>query len=226
MDLQTNVSAEEPLEVTIIREHYSEAILGVNRFRGDTRIMVVRDRIVDICRLMRDHTQLQFNFFSECLGVDYLDTFDDHRFEVVYNLCSVIYEKDGVRHGTGRRVFLKVPVPEENPTVPSVITVYPGANFPEREIFDMFGIRFEGHPDLRRLLMSDDWVGHPQRKDYPLGGERVRFPEGRFGPAVGEVMVAHPGESYSGKTGDTQGELYGRTRPTSVANKSGEQPKG
>jgi NADH-quinone oxidoreductase subunit C len=116
----------------------------------------------------------------------------------------------GIQFGHNRRIFLKVPVPEEDPVVPSVIGVYLGANFPEREIYDMFGITFSGHPDLRRLLMSDDWVGHPLRKDYPLGGERVRFPGGRFGPSVGEVPVQHPGESFTGKTGDAQGETYRR----------------
>ena len=203
---------DEPIEVRKIEENYPDALLEVDTFRGDTRILVRREFIVDVCRLMRDDPELQHNFFGECLGVDYLDKFEDHRFEVVYNLSSVVYEKNGQKFGTGRRIFLKVPVPEDNAVVPSVVSVYPGANFPEREIFDMFGVRFEGHPDLRRILMSDDWVGHPQRKDYPLGGERVRFPGDKFGPSVGEVPVQHPGESYYGKTGDTQGEHYKRTR--------------
>jgi NADH-quinone oxidoreductase subunit C len=212
LDQAKTASAAEQLEVRKIEEQFPDAVLGVNTFRGDTRILVRREFIVDICRLMRDDPDLQFNFFGECLGVDYLDKYDDHRYEVVYNLSSVVYQKDGKQFGTGRRIFLKVPVPEDDAIVPSVVTVYPGANFPEREIWDMFGVRFEGHPDLRRILMSDDWVGHPQRKDYPLGGERVRFPGDRFGPSVGEVPVMHPGESYYGKTGDTQGEHYTRTR--------------
>jgi NADH-quinone oxidoreductase subunit C len=205
-------NTEERLEVRKIREHFPDAVLEVNTFRGDTRILVKREQIVDICRLMRDDPDLQYNFFSECLGVDYLDFREDYRFEVVYNLYSLPYEQKGVSYGKNHRIFLKVPVPEEDPVVPSVVSVYPGANFPEREVYDMFGVRFSGHPDLRRILMSDDWVGHPQRKDYPLGGERVQFPGGKYGPAVGEVAVQHPGESFYGKTGDTQGEHYARMR--------------
>ena len=238
MDLehpQATVPAE-PLEVRKIEEQYPDAVLSVNVFRGDARISVRREFIVDVCRLMRDDAELQHNFFGECLGVDYLDKHDDYRYEVVYNLSSVVYEKDGKKFGTGRRIFLKVPVPEDDAVVPSIVSIYPGANFPEREIFDMFGVRFEGHPDLRRILMSDDWVGHPQRKDYPLGGERVRFPGDKFGPAVGEVPVMHPGESYYGKTGDTQGEHYTRTRTSTPdrgpgtdlppARTPGEKPEG
>lgn len=198
----------ERLEITRIRSAFPDAILGINEFRGDTRIMIARDYIVEVCRLMRDDPELQYHYFSECFGVDYLDKFDDHRFEVVYNLYSLPYTKNGVKIGTNQRIFLKVPVPEDDPIVPSICGVYIGANFPEREIFDMFGVRFSGHPDLRRILMSEDWVGHPQRKDFPLGGERIRFTEGKFGPTIGEVQVQHPGESYYGKTGDVQGERF------------------
>ncbi len=212
-DLPQDAAATgERLEVRKIREQFPEALISVDLFRGDTRILVNREFIVDICRMMRDDPDLQYNFFSECLGVDYMDYREDYRFEVVYNLYSVQYKKDGLLVGKNHRIFLKVPVPEEDAVVPSVISIYPGAGFPEREIYDMFGIRFEGHPDLRRILMSDDWVGHPQRKDYPLGGERVRFPGDKFGPAVGEVPVQHPGESFYGKTGDSQGEHYGKIR--------------
>lgn len=208
----TETESDVRLEVRKIHERFPDAILDVNTFRGDTRILIRREDIVEVCRFLRDDPELQYNFFSECLGVDYLDRKPDYRFEVVYNLYSVQYVKEGVPVGTGQRIFLKVPVPEEDPYVPSVTGVYPGANFPEREIFDMFGVRFTGHPDMRRILMSDDWVGYPQRKDYPLGGERVQFPGGKFGPAVAEPPVQHPGESYSGRTGDTQGEPYRQLR--------------
>ncbi len=211
-EIPETVTATERIEITKIREAFPDALIGAETFRGDTRILVKREAIVDICRMLRDDPDLQYNFFSECLGVDYLDYREDYRYEVVYNLFSLPYEKNGVRYGHNRRVFLKVPVPEDDPVVPSVTGIYAGANFPEREIYDMFGVKFTGHPDLRRLLMSDDWVGHPQRKDYPLGGERVQFPGGKFGPAVGEVAVQHPGESFFGKTGDAQGEKYRRER--------------
>lgn len=205
-DVNETATPEEIIEVRKIREHFPDAILSVNEFRGDTRIMVKREYIAEICLLFRDDPDLQFNFFSECLGVDYLDYREDYRFEVVYNLYSVRYKKGDDTYGTNRRIFLKVPVTEDDPVVPTITHIYPGASFPEREVYDMFGVRFEGHPDLRRILMSDDWIGHPQRKDYPLGGERVRFPEGRFGPSVAEVPVAHAGESFYGKTGDSLGE--------------------
>ncbi len=196
----------ERIEITLLKERFPETILEINEFRGDTRITVRREDIVDVCCFLRDDPRLQFNFFSECMGVDYLDH-KPHRFEVVYNLYSLQYTRlDGAVVGRDQRIFIKVPVPEDDPVVPSVVEVYPGANWPEREIYDMFGVKFAGHPDLRRILMSDDWVGHPQRKDYPLGGERVQFPEGTLGPAVGDLIVEHAGESFTGLTADEIGD--------------------
>ena len=207
---ETTAPAER-IEVTKIREHYPDAITDVNEFRGDTRITVRPERLIDVLMLMRDDPELQFNFFSECLGVDYLNPKQHgyilnkpHRFEVVYNLYSLPDNRTG--KGRNARIFIKVGVQEQNPVLPTAIGVYAGAEWPEREIYDMFGIRFEGHPDLRRILMSDDWVGHPQRKDYPLGGERVQFPGGKYGPSVGEGTVQHPGESFFGKTASEIGE--------------------
>jgi len=201
----------ERIEVQRIRDEFPGAIVEVNEFRGDTRITVRRESIVEVLTLLRDDPELQFDFFSECLGVDYLDPATGgyilgkaNRFEVVYNLLSVLDTRIG--KGRNARIFIKVGVPEDDPVVPTVVDVYPGANWPEREVYDMFGITFDGHPDLRRILMSDDWVGHPQRKDYPLGGERVQFPNNTYGPAVGDGVVAHPGESFFGRTASEIGE--------------------
>lgn len=209
--IEQDLSPAERIELTELRERFPESILEVNEFRGDLRITVPREKIVDILTFLRDDSELQFNFFSECLGVDYLNPEGGslilgkpHRFEVVYNLYSLPDNRTG--KGRNVRLFIKVGVPERDAVVPTVTGVYAGANWPEREIYDMFGIRFEGHPDLRRILMSDDWVGHPQRKDYPLGGERVLFPGGKYGPSVADGVVQHPGESFFGLTASEIGE--------------------
>ncbi len=208
------VSEEMRLEEQMIRARFPSAVIDVELFRGDTRITIDRAQIVDVVTFLRDDPELQYNFFSECMAVDYLDRKPTYRFEVVYNLYSLPYEKAGIKYGNNSRIFLIVCVPYEDAVVPTVTGVYAGADFPEREIYDMFGIRFDGHPDLRRILMPDDWVGHPQRKDFPLGGERVQFPGGKLGPSVAEVPVQHPGESYTGHTGDAQGEKYrGTAKP-------------
>src|SRR5580700_4945940 len=110
----------ECIEVMKIREMWPDAVLDVNTFRGDTRILVPREHIVDICRLMRDDPDLQYNFFAECLGVDYLDTKPGYRFEVVYNLYSMPYTHNGMNYGTNRRIFLKIGVPEQDSSAPSV----------------------------------------------------------------------------------------------------------
>jgi NADH-quinone oxidoreductase subunit C len=107
-----------------------------------------------------------FNTFADLCGVDYLRR--DPRFEVVLNLVS---------HTHVRRLRIRVGVAGANPLVPSVTDVFPGANFYEREAFDLFGILFEGHPDLTRIVLPDEWEGHPLRKDYPVGSVPVRFKE-------------------------------------------------
>ncbi|MCL4371441.1 MAG: NADH-quinone oxidoreductase subunit C [Chloroflexi bacterium] len=124
-----------------------------------------RASIAEACRRLRDG-EGKFAHLSGIWGVDYLGMGLEPRFAVVYQLYSPL-EK--------RRVRLKVPVEESDPVVPSVVDVFPGANWHERETFDMFGIRFEGHPNLTRILMPEDADFHPLRKDFPIGGEDVQF---------------------------------------------------
>jgi NADH-quinone oxidoreductase subunit C len=119
-------------------------------------VYVPADRIVDACRALRDTPSLRFNVLTEVTAADYLPR--NPRFEVVYHLLSI---------PNRLRLRVKVRVPEGG-TVPTLQGLWPGAGWPEREVWDMFGIIFDGHSDLRRLLMPEDWDGHPQRKDYPV----------------------------------------------------------
>jgi|SRR5579871_5779418 len=130
-------------------------------------LRVERDSLVDVARTLRDHPSLQFALFAECTAADYLPS--EPRFELVYHMACLgaAYAQAGGA-APARRVRLKVPVPGDDPRAPSLVSIWPNAGWPEREVFDLFGIVFEGHPDLRRILMSDDWDGHPLRKDYPV----------------------------------------------------------
>ena len=121
------------------------------------------ERIIEACRLLRD--EHSFELLVVETAVDYWPQ-ESPRFHVVYHLYSM---KDQVI------LSLRVPLDGNAPHIPTIEKIYPGANWSEREIWDMFGIRFDGHSDLRRILMPHDWEGFPQRKDYPLGYEEVQF---------------------------------------------------
>ena len=120
---------------------------------------VNRDVIRDVCLFLYKDPSLDMNFLSDMCGVDYKAR--EFRFEVVYNLYSLKHK---------HRIRIKALIPESEPSVKSVVTIWNGANFHEREIYDMFGIVFLDHPDLRRILLPEDWEGFPLRKDYPLKG--------------------------------------------------------
>jgi len=132
-------------------------------FRGDVSLMVASDQIVEVCRALRD--EFGFNVLSAETAVDYWPE-QEPRFHMIYQLYSLPHNL---------RIGLRVPLNGNSPSLPTIETVYPNANWHEREIWDMFGIQFEGHSDLRRILMPYDWEGHPLRKDYPLGYEEVQF---------------------------------------------------
>jgi NADH-quinone oxidoreductase subunit C len=143
---------------------FGEAITKAVVDRGELTFHVRREHLVDLCRTLRDDPGLRFELCSSVSGVDYLGTPD--RLHSVYHLTSMTYR---------RRLRLEVSVSTEDPHVPSVTSVYPTADWQERETYDMFGIVYDGHPALTRILMPDDWDGFPQRKDYPLGGVPVEY---------------------------------------------------
>ncbi|MGP8051354.1 MAG: NADH-quinone oxidoreductase subunit C [Desulfobaccales bacterium] len=147
--------------VNLVQAQFPDELLEVVEFRGETTIVVKPERLVDICRALRDDPETSFRYLSMIAGMDYLP--QSPRFGLVYNLYS---------HQHHNRVTLKTRLADDAaPLAPSVTPVWTTANWHEREIYDMMGIRFQGHPDLRRILMPADWVGHPQRKDYPLRGQ-------------------------------------------------------
>ncbi|GAA4287169.1 NADH-quinone oxidoreductase subunit C [Georgenia daeguensis] len=133
--------------------------------RGELTIFVTREHIDTVCRALRDDQDLRFEL---CLGVSGVHYPQDRGRELhaVYHLMSVTHV---------RQLRLEVACPESDPHIPTVVDTYPGNDWHERETWDMFGIVFDGHPSLARTLMPDDWVGHPQRKDYPLGGIPVEY---------------------------------------------------
>lgn len=129
--------------------------------REEMSVYLAPSSLREACALLRDDRDCPFNFLADVTCVDWHPS--EPRFEVVYHLLSIPRKE---------RVRLKVRLESANPTVESVVPVWPAANFFEREVYDLFGVRFTGHPYLRRLLMPEDWEGQPLRKDYPVEGYR------------------------------------------------------
>ncbi len=159
-------AAEEPLRdqatrlIEALQSTHAEAVSDVVQAFGEITIVVRREYLVELCNYLRRTPEFQFNMLADICGVD-RGPEEDPRFEVNYHLFST---------SKFHRVRLKVLVGEEDARVPTVTGVWRTANWHERETFDMFGVRFEGHPDLRRILLPDDWQGHALRKDFPLRG--------------------------------------------------------
>ena len=137
-------------------EKFGGDVVSTHSDFGDETALVRRERIVEVCAFLRDDPDCRFEFAMDLTGVDYLG--ESPRFEVVYHLYSM---------KNRQRVRIKVRLPEEDPTIDSVVTVWPGINWYEREAYDMYGIVFRNHPNLTRILMYEGFVGHPLRKDYP-----------------------------------------------------------
>ncbi len=140
--------------------------------RGEMTLYVRREHLPVLARVLRDDPDLRFEMFSGVSGVHYPHE-TDRELHAVYHLLSVTHN---------RRVRLEVACPDSDPHIPSVVETYPGADWHERETWDFFGIQFDGHPALTRIQMPDDWPGHPQRKDYPLGGIPVEYKGATIAP--------------------------------------------
>lgn len=160
--------------VVLVREQFGEALLEVVEHRGETTLILQPEHIVAVCQALRDAPNLRYDFLADLTAVDW--EVRDPRYDVVYQLTSL---------KTRASIRLKLRVGDEDtpdPEVPSVTHVWPAANWYEREVFDLFGIRFAGHPQMKRILMPADWVGYPLRKDYPLTG--IRLPDPHWGGQV------------------------------------------
>ncbi len=174
--------------VEMVREKFLQAVTETIDFRGEQTIVLLPEYLVTVCAYLQKN--LRYTFLSSVTAVDWLER--TPRFEVVYHLLSISNQC---------QLRLKVRVGErgeEHPSVPTVSGIWPGANWHEREVYDLFGITFAGHPDLRRILMPLDWTTHPLRKDYPLTG--FDLPEPHWGgqipydsdPGVGSQTMRTP----------------------------------
>jgi NADH-quinone oxidoreductase subunit C len=169
-------AAHDP--VAEIESKFADAALYVKTFRDEITVVVKAEKLVDILLYLRNTPGLVYNFLSDISAVDYYpedygagydgngSDFRPERYGVSYHLYSMLYN---------RRLRIKAFATDASPTLPSITPNFPAANWLEREIMDLMGIMFAGHPDPRRLLMPEDWDGHPHRRDYPVGKETVAF---------------------------------------------------
>jgi len=160
-DVTEKPSGDQNPIVQTLRKWDERAIAEVVEFRGELTLVIPRELLRQAAEYLQAEPGLRFEFLSDISAVDRFPI--EPRFEVNYHLLSIPLRQT---------VRLRVWAPGQDPVLPTVVPVWPTANWHEREIFDLFGIHFEGHPDLHRILMPDDWEGHPLRKDYPVEGFR------------------------------------------------------
>jgi len=155
----------DALEASSAQSGVTDAIEKVVVHRGEVTFFIRRAQLLPVVQLLRDEPRLRFEFCAGVSGVHYPDD-RGRELHAVYHLLSMTHN---------RRIRLEVACPDADPHIPSVVSVYPTNDWHERETYDFFGIIFDGHPALTRIEMPDDWPGHPQRKDYPLGGIPVEY---------------------------------------------------
>ena len=148
------------LDAALLRQSVSTGIEEISEALGEVTVIAKREGLVQLLTQLRDESRFAFNFLSDLSAVD-LGEFASPRFAVAYHLYSLTHN---------HRLRVKVFVDEDDAVLPSINSLWSAANWQEREVFDMFGIRFDGHPDLRRILMPADYEGHPLRKDFPVKG--------------------------------------------------------
>lgn len=142
-----------------LKSNFESSIETIADLNGTLTICVKKEKLIDICNFLKDDSDLNFDMCKDVVGVDY--NRPEYRFEVVYNLYSL---------KNNFRLLLKTKIEETDLHVPSVVGIWPGANWPEREVYDFYGIIFDGHPDLRRIYMPEDFEYYPLRKEFPLMG--------------------------------------------------------
>jgi len=145
-------------QIDRINSKYKGVILDSHDFRGDQTITVQKNVLIELFKFLRDDPELDFKFLMDLTAVDYLNR-KDSRFEVVYHFYSL-------KHN--HRLRVKVPLSEDDCTIDSVSSLWKTANWYEREVWDLYGIKFNSHPDMRRILLYEEFKGHPLRKDYPI----------------------------------------------------------
>lgn len=193
------MNESQPL-LSLLVQHFPEAVISTHAFRGDDTAIVRKDAILDVLRFLKETPGLSFEILMDMSAVDYLkyppgdapglvvsressggdDVKPLPRFNVVYHLYSLAHNQ---------RIRIKVPVEEDDPTLPSATPLWPIANWLEREVWDMFGIKFLAHPDLRRILMYDEFEGHALRKDYPLQKRQPLVPTREGAPDESEALA-------------------------------------
>ena len=165
--MELTAMAEASPELQQIHEKLGARILQASNPQGDNVIALDRTDLRESFRVLKEDAELSFNFLSDITAVDYWKK-QEPRFEVVYQILS---------RARRARLRIRVPVPESDPSIESLTPIWRGANFMEREVWDLFGIRFIEHPDLRRVLLYEEFRGHPLRKDYPVNLVQPRVPE-------------------------------------------------
>ncbi|MDQ7848871.1 MAG: NADH-quinone oxidoreductase subunit C [Armatimonadota bacterium] len=173
-------SGAAPAALTVLLAALPDAVQEQVEFRGETTVVVSPDRVLEVLTFLRDRLAPRPPALTDLTAVDRLPL--EPRFEVVYLLTW--YDPPG-------RLRVKTRLPGADPQVDSATGLWPAANWLEREVYDLFGIRFRGHPDLTRILLPDDWEGHPLRKDYPLVEEPVEF-LGRIPPIPSQAIPRVP----------------------------------